>query len=415
MAAIVRRPESCIVVRGLPENEPENTDVTLWLYMYFTSPTIGGGKVAFVLRTEEGTAQIEFVEESTVKSVLAQRRHILKYRRLHDDEEVEIPLQVEPLSPEAAVLTRMLTHTEERLEKMRERVLSLTQKLDDVTQENEELRARVDELERRQGLSPDETVRAIESENGRLRHELYRKRQDQVVKDRMCSKWYEMSHKPRGLAVIINNTKFLWLQERVGAEADTDRVASLSQQLGFDVVSHSNLDHAKMVDVFIQLGQADHSKYHCFVCCIMSHGTSSKVFSSNDVGIDICELMKYVKIERCPSLKGKPKLFFIQACQGEAVQGLDRDNGTHDAQQFPFMSHEADIFLGLSTVSGFVSKRNCDGAPYIRFLTEVFAEFGHKLEFMTMMGIICDKMNSKVGMVSSNHSTLTKDLYFTTG
>ncbi|CAH1271204.1 Hypp4601 [Branchiostoma lanceolatum] len=65
MAAIVRRPESCIVVRGLPENEPENTDVTLWLYMYFTSPTIGGGKVAFVLRTEEGTAQIEFVEESS--------------------------------------------------------------------------------------------------------------------------------------------------------------------------------------------------------------------------------------------------------------------------------------------------------------------------------------------------------------
>ncbi|XP_078685797.1 caspase-3-like [Branchiostoma floridae x Branchiostoma belcheri] len=412
MAAIVRRPESCVVVRGLPENEHENTDLTLRLYMYFTTPLIGGGKIAFVLRPEEGTALIEFVEESTVKKVLAQRGHILKYRRLHDDEEVEIPLQVEPLSPEAAVLNRMLTHTEEKLATMRERVLALTQKLDDVTLEKEELQARVDELERRQGLSPDDAVRALESENERLRNQLYRKGQSQVSsKDHMRSKSYKMSHKPRGLAVIINNTKFLRLHERVGAEADTARVTNLFQQLDFDVTSHSNLDHAKMVDVFIQLGQADHSNYDCFACCIMSHGTSSKVFSSNDVGIDICELMKHVKIERCPSLKGKPKLFFIQACQGEAVQGRALDNDTHDSKQFSFMSHEADIFLGLSTVSGFVSKRNCDGAPYIRFLTEVFGKFGHKLELMTMMGMICDQMNSKVGMVSSNHSTLTKDLY----
>ncbi|XP_066275463.1 caspase-3-like [Branchiostoma lanceolatum] len=423
MAAIVRRPESCIIVRGLPENESENTDVTLGLYMYFTSPTIGGGKVAFVLRTEEGAAQIEFVEESTVKTVLAHRRHMLKYWRLHDNEEVEVPLRVEPLSPEAAVLNRMLTHTEEKraamrekLAAMRERVLALTQKLDNVTQEKEELQSRVDELERRQGLSPDDTVRALESENERLRQELYRKRHEQVAaKDHTRSKTYEMSRKPRGLALIINNTKFLRLLERVGAEEDTDRVSSLFQRLDFDVVSHTNLDHAKMVDVFIQLGQADHSNYDCFVCCIMSHGTSSKVFSSNDVGIDICELMKHVKIERCPSLKGKPKLFFIQACQGEAVQGRALDNDTHDSKQFSFMSHEADIFLGLSTVSGFVSKRNCDGAPYIRFLAEVFTEFGHKRELMTMMGMICDQMNSQVGMVSSNHSTLTKDLYFSTG
>ncbi|XP_035683071.1 caspase-3-like [Branchiostoma floridae] len=325
------------------------------------------------------------------------------------------PSDWNPCRLRLACLNRMLTHTEERLAEMRERVLALTQKLDNVTQEKEELQARVEEFERRQGLSPDETVRAMESENERLRHELYKKRHDPVSqKDCMRSKSYEMSHKPRGLAVIINNTKFIRLQERVGAEEDTDRVASLFQQLHFDVVSHSNLDHAKMVDVFIQLGQADHSNYDCFVCCIMSHGTSSKVFSSNDVGIDICELMKHVKMERCPSLKGKPKLFFIQACQGEAVQGRALDNGTHDSKQFSFMSHEADIFLGLSTVSGFVSKRNCDGAPYIRFLTEVFGEFGHEHELMTMMGMICDQMNSQVGMVSSNHSTLTKDLYFPT-
>eukprot|EP00058_Branchiostoma_floridae_P027766 XP_002613257.1 hypothetical protein BRAFLDRAFT_68222 [Branchiostoma floridae] len=132
------------------------------------------------------------------------------------------PSDWNPCRLRLACLNRMLTHTEERLAEMRERVLALTQKLDNVTQEKEELQARVEEFERRQGLSPDETVRAMESENERLRHELYKKRHDPVSqKDCMRSKSYEMSHKPRGLAVIINNTKFIRLQERVGAEEDT--------------------------------------------------------------------------------------------------------------------------------------------------------------------------------------------------
>ncbi|XP_035664233.1 caspase-8-like [Branchiostoma floridae] len=175
-----------------------------------------------------------------------------------------------------------------------------------------------------------------------------------------------------------------------------------------------------MITVMRDHGKMDFSQYDCFICCIMSHGALGKVFSSDNVGIDICELIKPMETQRCPSLAGKPKLFFIHACQGDRTQGkTTRSDFTHDVKALPSMpsfTHEADVFLGLSTVPGFVAPRNNDGSPYIRFLTEALDKMSPVHDLLKIMTTVCKQMNDikdgGLGYVSCNLSTLRKRLYF---
>lgn len=68
----------------------------------------------------------------------------------------------------------------------------------------------------------------------------------------------------------------------------------------------------------------DHSKYDCFVCCILSHGELDCVSGINGLTVKISKLMTNLQARSCPSLAGKPKLFFIQACQGDKKIGLTK-------------------------------------------------------------------------------------------
>lgn len=61
----------------------------------------------------------------------------------------------------------------------------------------------------------------------------------------------------------------------------------------------------------------DHTKLDCFVCCILSHGTLGNIYGANGLMVAIKDIMMQFRPDFCPTLTGKPKLFFIQACQGK--------------------------------------------------------------------------------------------------
>ncbi|XP_035695887.1 caspase-3-like [Branchiostoma floridae] len=306
----------------------------------------------------------------------------------------------------------------------RQSLISKEQHLQTVTTENAQLKTELTREKQARGCSFD-LCRRLEEENGRLMDRTEAdKREIERLKDQVASLsngmtcTYEMSHVPRGIAIIINNIHFEDMGIRDGAEGDTGRLREAFESLGFTVVTLSDLDHAKMVAAMKDQGKADHSNHDCFVCCVMSHGTMGKVFSSDDVGIDICELMKPVNAKKCPSLKGKPKLFFIQACQGEKSQCRESFDGDRDAKPVPFICHEADFFLGLATVPGYVARRDQDGAPYVHHLANMLKDFGPTHDLSAIMAMVCDKMNDihddKFGWISSNHSTLRKKIIFNT-
>ena len=64
----------------------------------------------------------------------------------------------------------------------------------------------------------------------------------------------------------------------------------------------------------------DHGDYNCFICCILSHGAVGAIYGTDGKTVPIKDLTDYFTPANCSTLRGKPKLFFVQACQGTGKQ-----------------------------------------------------------------------------------------------
>lgn len=104
----------------------------------------------------------------------------------------------------------------------------------------------------------------------------------------------------------------------------TARLQSTFETLGFIVERCDNQDNSEMMRKLMTVALEDHSNYDCFVCCILSHGERDCVYGSNGIAEKISSLMRNLQACSCPSLAGKPKLFFVQACQGPDRMGMFR-------------------------------------------------------------------------------------------
>ncbi len=57
----------------------------------------------------------------------------------------------------------------------------------------------------------------------------------------------------------------------------------------------------------------DHSRCASFACVMLSHGDDG-VFYGTDTSVELKILTSLFRGDRCLSLVGKPKLFFVQVC-----------------------------------------------------------------------------------------------------
>ena len=67
----------------------------------------------------------------------------------------------------------------------------------------------------------------------------------------------------------------------------------------------------KILNAFTTVAGQNHSDADCFAMIILSHGDENGVYGTDGV-IPLNMLTGLLKEEKCPSLAGKPKLFFIQ-------------------------------------------------------------------------------------------------------
>lgn len=67
------------------------------------------------------------------------------------------------------------------------------------------------------------------------------------------------------------------------------------------------------VCVCVSVARDDHSRCASFVCVLLSHGDEG-VFFGTDGALELKALTSLFRGDRCISLVGKPKLFFIQVC-----------------------------------------------------------------------------------------------------
>ncbi len=128
---------------------------------------------------------------------------------------------------------------------------------------------------------------------------------------------YPMKSHPHGLALIINNENFKEHDRREGTNVDETNLTMTLRYLGYNVEIHRDLATKDMIQLFEEVKLRDHSAYDSFICCILTHGASGRVFGVDSYPVLIETLTGKLCAASCPSLKGKPKIFFIQACRGK--------------------------------------------------------------------------------------------------
>nr|XP_002738921.1 PREDICTED: caspase-7-like [Saccoglossus kowalevskii] len=245
--------------------------------------------------------------------------------------------------------------------------------------------------------------------------------------------FYNMTHTRRGKVVIINNKNFekkTGMNIRTGTDVDASNLVNSFQRLGFETDQHDDLSVRKMLAVMKLVSRDDFSDCDCVAFVILSHGDDGIVYGT-DGKLEIDEITKFFQADKCPTLAGKPKLFFIQACRGDKfddgailLKNDEADEMDGGRQQLILVS--ADFLLVYSTVPGFYSWRNpINGSWFIQALCQVLNEYGDTLDILRLM----TRVNQMVAYEFESSTTknfmnqkkqipcivsmLTKDLYFT--
>ena len=62
-----------------------------------------------------------------------------------------------------------------------------------------------------------------------------------------------------------------------------------------------------------------HERAQCCVLCVLSHGENGAIYGTDGKLLPVAELKYHLDARRCPTLKDKPKLIFLEACRGGRV------------------------------------------------------------------------------------------------
>uniref|UniRef100_A0A8C0V884 Caspase-3 n=3 Tax=Passeriformes TaxID=9126 RepID=A0A8C0V884_CYACU len=165
---------------------------------------------------------------------------------------------------------------------------------------------------------------------------------------------YRMDYPEMGECVVINNKNFhrhTGMLPRSGTDADAASVREVFTKLGYKIKIKNDLSCGDIFTLLKNVSEEDHSKRSSFVCVLLSHGDEGLIYGT-DGPLELKVLTSLFRGDRCRSLAGKPKLFFIQACRGtELDSGIETDSGSEETmcQKIPV---EADFLYAYSTAPG---------------------------------------------------------------
>jgi len=239
---------------------------------------------------------------------------------------------------------------------------------------------------------------------------------------------YKLDSDPKGVCLIINIDEFQSststdndvpqnLDPRTGSEADVRQLVGVFEWLKFKVEVHRNVTKSEFLHIINEIRQLDHTAFDAFVCCIMSHGCLGHIYTADSERVRILEDVAHAFYpESCPTLAGKPKMFFIQACQVSGVcgsatrQGItddgefsasetdtyesDAEKFTADGKRSSLLPDAPDFIMSYSTLPGSPSFRDRKkGTFYVQALTEVLKK---DIELQSSLDKVAQLVEKKV-------------------
>ena len=170
----------------------------------------------------------------------------------------------------------------------------------------------------------------------------------------------------RGFCLLINNITDL-------SEAEK-QLTDLFKSLFFDVQVRRSLKRSQINEVAEEFAKKDHSKFDSFVFIVMSFGHDNDIYGVDGKKASLVEVMTEYTATNCPTLRCKPKLFFLsrfavfkpskfqhdltqsQCCTDEVMEMQSLCPRTCEGN----CPEEADFLLACVTSSLFKAKKGPD-------------------------------------------------------
>lgn len=275
--------------------------------------------------------------------------------------------------------------------------------------------------------------------------------------DRYASS-YNMSHNYRGQAIIFKHVIFddPELVPLYSSNVDAETLSQTLKKLRFEVRIHKDYTYDQIKTIFENISKTeDHSNNDCILIAILSHGIEGRIYAK-DIPYPLDAISRFLTAENCPSLAGKPKLFFIQAERGEQLDGgymmenrsqmnekyyktsnntdsmmETRSHTVSNGQSFTYypnkIPNHADFLIAHSTMHGYASWHNNDnGSWFIQTLCKELNKHGTRNDILILLTSVIQKVafdfesftlndpdGNKKKQVPSITYMLTKMLIFT--
>ncbi|XP_050098687.1 caspase-like isoform X2 [Anopheles aquasalis] len=204
---------------------------------------------------------------------------------------------------------------------------------------------------------------------------------------------YSTKNKNRGVAIVINQEKFSTMKSREGSSKDRDDICAVLASLEFEVRVLNDFKRSALIKKLEEIASEDHTHNDCLVVVVMTHGEQGVLFAA-DAEYKVDRLWECFIGEACPTLLGKPKLFFIQACRGKKLDEgvlVRSATDTVDARESPkqhiyTIPTTADLLVMYSTYDGHYSWRNpTNGSWFIQSLCTVLKSYGREKELLPIL------------------------------
>ena len=231
------------------------------------------------------------------------------------------------------------------------------------------------------------------------------------------------------LLIIINNVEFneynksqsdyKKLPQRGGSNEDVRSIKrTFSGLQGWKVEEKHILQDQTKAKIKEKIESIQELKdLSCLAIFIMSHGSENDTIYASDGSYNLNkDVIENLTADKCPSLAGKPKLFFIQACQGGqadsgfSVQHCDSSDkiGTegnrHDRFKTVKIPNPADMFVFKASYTGYRCYRNDNGSWFMESLCKVITD-NPKMD----LGSIALKVTNSVSKRESQSWTADND------
>ncbi|NXL93548.1 CASP9 protein, partial [Alectura lathami] len=282
--------------------------------------------------------------------------------------------------------------------------------------------------------SPPAELRPVQLELRREERDRMRGRSAVALRSSLtgsCCQVYQLRADPCGHCLIFNNVNFSadsGLSTRAGSDIDCQKLEKRFKALCFRVRTLRDLKAQEIELELRTLARLDHSALDCCLVVILSHGCQTShiqfpggIYGTDGKAIPIEKIVNYFNGSQCPSLRGKPKLFFIQACGGEQKDhGFEVDcespqeegsRGSVESDAIPLQAPPGnadepdavaslptpgDILVSYSTFPGFVSWRDkVSGSWYVETLDSVLEQRAHSEDLLNMLVQVANAVSAR--------------------